>query len=664
MSEHKPPPYLKIVERSPERKPIERVDLQLPGSQHTLFARSQPNLIIFVQFEVVNESDFLAAIINARPKYVLDLRFAPRFDLGSLNRRLVFSVFQQVGAQYYDVAGKLAIRSARDTRYAPPSLINDLRTMVFRGKSRIEGPIAFLVGNQQADERYETSLVAQLDAFSDKGWEILRVPSVVPDKKEQVRDLLFISHAAPEDNDFARWLGAHLSALGYKIWSDVTRLIGGEEFWDDIEDAIRTHSAKVVVCLSRVAQTKKGVLDEIACAVGTERSRGLDNFVIPIRLDDLPFTEVRANIGRKNIIDFNSNWATGLSNLVRVLERDGIPRPIDNGPAAAALMARLRRRSTSTVTERPEPLFTNWLRITSLPDRIVFVEFDGPIHDAKHLQHLIPTPSVAYHRLIGGFALPDEIQTSVPSTVRIQHRCTIPTSNFLHGHATELPGISAKEAGNQVTSLLRQSWDNHARKSGLLPFTSTRGTNIWFPPKGLITGDVVQFEALDGVRKRKTLVGWSDKRKVFWHFAVELIPALSGSYHFILRPHVLFTEDGRTPLRSVARMHSLRRGFCKSWWNDRWRDLIAAFVAWLAGAKDTIKIPVSASASVDIDAHMMELTSPVTLVSSEPPSVLKDRDLAEPDWTDDPELDESEIAAYAAISNAVEAENASSDDDC
>jgi len=68
------------------------------------------------------------------------------------------------------------------------------------------------------------------------------------------RDLLFISHANPEDNEFARWLTLKLASLGYHAWSDVIRLLGGEDFWRDIEIAIRRHAVKVLYA-SRVKPT-------------------------------------------------------------------------------------------------------------------------------------------------------------------------------------------------------------------------------------------------------------------------------------------------------------------------------------------------------------------------------------------------------------------------
>ncbi len=48
-----------------------------------------------------------------------------------------------------------------------------------------------------------------------------------PVSKTLNREALFISHANPEDNAFARWLGAKLAAMGYEVWADVMRLHGG-----------------------------------------------------------------------------------------------------------------------------------------------------------------------------------------------------------------------------------------------------------------------------------------------------------------------------------------------------------------------------------------------------------------------------------------------------
>lgn len=105
------------------------------------------------------------------------------------------------------------------------------------------------------------------------------------------RQLVFISHANPKDNEFASWLGTRLTAAGYDVWADVFRLVGGEAFWRDIGKAIKDHAAIVIVSVSRNSYRKDGVLDEIALAVGTGRKLQKASVVTPVRLDDLPFAD-------------------------------------------------------------------------------------------------------------------------------------------------------------------------------------------------------------------------------------------------------------------------------------------------------------------------------------------------------------------------------------
>ena len=102
---------------------------------------------------------------------------------------------------------------------------------------------------------------------------------------ESGRRTVFISHANPEDNEFAAWLGTRLIGAGYQVWSDLLRLVGGEPFWRDIGDAIKDHAAVVVLVLSRASVTKPGVLDEIALAVATSAPPAV--FLL-IRLSAIP----------------------------------------------------------------------------------------------------------------------------------------------------------------------------------------------------------------------------------------------------------------------------------------------------------------------------------------------------------------------------------------
>jgi TIR domain len=99
--------------------------------------------------------------------------------------------------------------------------------------------------------------------------------------------VVFLNHANPEDNVFVLWLGARLTAAGYHVWSDLLQLVGGERFWNDINEAIRQHTAVFLPILSKASidPAKEGVHNEIAIATAVRRELKLDNFVVPVRME-------------------------------------------------------------------------------------------------------------------------------------------------------------------------------------------------------------------------------------------------------------------------------------------------------------------------------------------------------------------------------------------
>ena len=191
------------------------------------------------------------------------------------------------------------------------------------------------------------------------------------------RNLIFISHANPEDNEFASWLGTRLTAAGYEVWADVLTLLGGEAFWRDIGDAIKEEAATVIVALSRNSYRKDGVLDEIALAVNTGRQLNKQQFVIPIRLDDLPFSDFPEQLIRLNAIDFSPNWADGFSTLLETLKDIQVPQSTSDSGEALASWQKFKLRQSASVSDTPEPIFSNWFQISSLPSHIYFSRFNA-----------------------------------------------------------------------------------------------------------------------------------------------------------------------------------------------------------------------------------------------------------------------------------------------
>ena len=429
------------------------------------------------------------------------------------------------------------------------------------------------------------------------------------------RCLVFISHANPEDNEFASWLGTRLTAAGYEVWADVLKLLGGETFWRDIGNAIKEEAAVVIVALSHASYQKDGVLDEIALAVGTGRKLDKDQFVIPVRLDTLSFSDFPEQLIRLNAIDFSSNWADGLSTLLKILKETQIPQSTDDFGEALAAWQQFKLRQSASTSDTPESIFSNWFQISFLPSHINFSRFKASQKAMERAFSEFQSPTAPYERLAVSFADTATLQKELSSNIPLEHAYRVSLEEFLNGQATDGPQISWWDARNMVTGLLRQAWEHFMRSQELLLCEFAHGS-AWFIPLDLIEGNIAAFQDENGKRRRRRLVGRSEKREVYWHFAVSGKVSLTDPQHITLRPHVVFTQDGRTPLDSKARTARLRKSFCKNWWNDRWRDLIHAFATTLANEKEEFSLPLGGDVVATIAASPMSFDAPLSIVEN------------------------------------------------
>ncbi|MFK4652608.1 hypothetical protein ABIF97_002542 [Bradyrhizobium japonicum] len=599
--------FLRLVDSGPA-EPLTENSFARPAWQNTLFASANPSLIVIVDCEHVTDHELVTTLTGSKPKQVFDIRRVPRFDIGRLTRRAAFEAFQEAGAHYIDLTSIHRQNKLSPSPEAIGKAMND--ALSFSSK---DGAIAILVENSQFSEEYITTLLDALPSENEEPWDVFRVPlaaSAAPAPGH--REVIFISHANPKDNEFAVWLAQQLTLCGYSVWCDVNNLSPGDRFWEDIENCIRNRCAKVIVVLSKTSQSASGVLDEIDLAIRVERASQLTRFVLPVRLDDLPFAEVRANLGRKNIIDFHKNWATGLKSIIDVLARDRVPR-ID-GAALNALNFGAQKSHAVRVIDRPERLTSNWLAIRKLPPFVYYYDVAAPLEQVEAIAAAMRTPSFRHLRLIGMFS---DAKQSAPSeySEMLTERYKVDIETFLAGRSTNAPSIKPRDAHNMVVSMLRQAWNKEMTDRGLKSFAMASNSLAWYMPSNLLDRNTVTFLDSDQKKRRKVMVNWSERRKVFWHFAVEARPSLGLQPRYTLRQHVIFTADGQTPLVSKERMHVLRRRFCKSWWNDRWRDLLIGFVAWLNSSPD--KLTLDASLQVELDQQLLSFISPLSLDSGE-----------------------------------------------
>ena len=246
--------------------------------ERSLFPTVNPNILMFIDFTTVDEAELLTLTISSKPTNIIDLRVVPRFDIGTLNRKLVFSIFEKAGAKYHDLGALIGPAHMRQNAGAPEPLARAVLERVFKSDTAVQGPVAILLDAKCSAAAFTDAFAAILDKANPAGWQTMRVPAVQSAPMSGSRSIVFISHATPNDNPFASWLSTQLTLSGYEVWTDFERLGGGELFWDTIEDIIRNRAAKVIVAASCLAQTRSGVLDEIALALSIERNLGLTNF--------------------------------------------------------------------------------------------------------------------------------------------------------------------------------------------------------------------------------------------------------------------------------------------------------------------------------------------------------------------------------------------------
>ena len=129
------------------------------------------------------------------------------------------------------------------------------------------------------------------------------------------KEHLFISYAT-EDSKFAEWLALRLTADGYKVWCDRTHLLGGESYPDDIDDAIKNRTFRLLALLSRASLRKPNPKKERTLALNIARERSID-FLIPLNVDGLSATELDWMTSDLTFIPFHVNWAMGFASFLR-----------------------------------------------------------------------------------------------------------------------------------------------------------------------------------------------------------------------------------------------------------------------------------------------------------------------------------------------------------
>lgn len=414
------------------------------------------------------------------------------------------------------------------------------------------------------------------------------------------RQSLFISHANPEDNSFALWLGAKLAAMGFDVWADVMNLHGGADWSRDLEHALRWKAAKMLLVCTPNALEKQGVRNEIEIGVQTSNRINDPEFIIPLRLKpyDPPF-----RVAHIQYIDFSQSWASGLTELIDTLSRVyGIAASA--APNTSAWRS-VQSRGETHLTNVPELLTSNWLMPLRLPRNIYYCELDALPPQNRDLW-----PTVGFKNGVLTFVDPSTDGLWFPAE-QIRDVSSVMLDAFLHEGWSKL-GIEPYEAQRQLSDLGNQALDTYLKDRGLKCYEGANRKKYWWGDKRTAPQSQITFQ-LGGNRVSRQITGYSAKRGVHWHFAVNAQIRTSPTVHVRLSSRIVFSSDGLVAMDSHSRMHSLRRSFAKSWRNPRWRDLLLTYLWWVADGRLSIQLPVSSTERFSFSARPMRVESPVSV---------------------------------------------------
>ena len=458
------------------------------------------------------------------------------------------------------------------------------------------------------------------------------------------RQSIFISHATPEDNGFVRWLGARLELAGFSVWHDLGRLKGGDHFWDKIEKAIREESFRFLAVVSKASVNKQGVKDEWAVAATVEKS--LPGFVIPVRIDDYDFSLLPIGIHRKNVIDFASGWHRGLAALIDTLADAKAPNVSEPDPRSARHWLAEMKEGAILRTDAKESLDSTWLSVMSLPPTLETARILGREHEIKLTDENRRMPWFEHEDRIVGFARGADLVLLMSKSVMLEAANAVDSESFIESGST-LGGktVTRWEARKRVANLVRQAWELAMEAKGFGIHEQSGGRKVFYVTPKLTggRGEYVSFVDVDGRKRRKALNGRSEKKKANWAYAVGMVPAFDDPWRIELRSTIVFTDDEGKPMNSAARAQRLRMSFCRSWWNDRWRGFLRAFLALVAEGQPEILLPVGSDRHVVLSATPIMFSAPAVLSDLAPfidadPIDEPDDDLSEIDEDEDEEF--------------------------
>jgi len=395
-----------------------------------------------------------------------------------------------------------------------------------------------------------------------------------------MRTKLFISHATPKDNEFAAWLATKLELHGYDVWVDIKKLNPAVDFWNTIESTIRNDTAKFlfVATTTSILGNRDGVKKELAVA-DRVRNNGLEDFIIPLRADDVPFDSFPVEVLRQNAIDFCNDWAIGLIKLLDYLKEQNVSK-------------------TATAAEQMTQALERWKNVSASDSANVVFQKD--YYYSNLFPIILPHNLYAYNnKSIIPFLKNNHMPRKILEDCVITFVCPNCVKNFLE-YEVDSYILDVRTMLNADTSI--KFFDIEIKNPRLVCVNLINWTicNMFYhngmrlyKPTDKTESKKRYFFKRDVKSKRhkdsrdKALSGkYNDQN---WHYAQS---AYFTSFPFsgiLFRAHLLFTDSNNNTI-SDTHQQSARRSKGKLFFNNEWRNMLQAAMYLHSGGRDEINV--------------------------------------------------------------------------
>ena len=426
-----------------------------------------------------------------------------------------------------------------------------------------------------------------------------------------MKDQIFISHANPEDNEFAIWLASRLEMLGYQVWIDKNQLIGGERIWPTIQKAIDSSKKVFFVCSSNILRNgvlRDGMDREFEYAMDLAKSKGINEFVIPLHIDNSPYNSV---IGLPNLnkISFDGNWADGIKQLKKKLDKDGVLYD-ENIASSFSNWYEDTYITDCQVEKRKEVYYSSWWSVKEMPQLFYMYQFANREQAKAICDANKDIPTALLSNIVSSFdnhlsytIIRDEENIEVPP----QHVFEYKITDILFGFESDrFP--SHRDVENHFKDFIRMIICRILYKNGLKATEFSGKKKVFYYPKTGNKFHSIKFDYPKPTmsKPKKKSLGGRYKDKGSWHYGVSLNPILFPYIGVSVNSHLVFSSDGINIISNPSKQHAYRRNKGKNFFNEKWRDLLLAFIYSLRNDNGNIEITVTKNGEKLVMKHRPE----------------------------------------------------------